>query len=72
MVVMLHTTKRNVALDGELIMEARYLDYFRAYLSTLPKSQLPEIEEVETTYFCDDEYNTNECARLVSIGQKRA
>ncbi|MCG9230973.1 ASCH domain-containing protein [Vibrio diabolicus] len=53
-------------------MDARYVDYFQAYASTLSESQLAEIGEVETTYFCDDEYNTNECARLVSIGQKRA
>ncbi len=53
-------------------MEERYEDYFQSYTSTLSASQLAEIDGVETTYFCDDEYNTNECARLVSIGKKRA
>lgn len=53
-------------------MDTRYEAYFQAYLSTLPKTQLEPVKGVETTYFCDDEYNTNECARLVSIGQKRA
>ncbi len=53
-------------------MDKRYEEYFQAYANTLSESQLTEIIGVETTYFCNDEYNTNECARLVSIGKKRA
>lgn len=53
-------------------MDARYKGYFQSYASTLSEPQRSEILDVETTYFCDDEYNTNECARLVSVGKKRA
>lgn len=53
-------------------MDVRYKDYFQAYASTLSEPQLDGVLDVETTYFCDDEYNTNECARLVSVGIKRA
>ncbi|WP_028022469.1 ASCH domain-containing protein [Enterovibrio calviensis] len=53
-------------------MDARYKDYFQSYTNTLPDSELAKIGGVETTYFCDDEYNTNECARLVAEGRKQA
>lgn len=53
-------------------MNSKYQSYFQAYLSTLSESERAKVKGVETTSFCDDEYNTNECARLVSIGKKRA
>ncbi len=53
-------------------MQALHQQYFDRYLATLSEAQQANINHVETTYFCADEYNTNECARLVSVGQKRA
>lgn len=53
-------------------MDAKYEAYFTAYTSKLSQPNITKIKGVETTYFCDNEYSTNECARLISIGKKRA
>lgn len=42
------------------------------YLQTLSPSERAEIPQITAEHFCADEYNANECARLIDIGQKRA
>ncbi len=59
-----------------MALVGKHQAFVEAYLATvdgeLSKEDQQAILATETTYFCSDEYNTNECARLVSIGQKRA
>lgn len=42
------------------------------YLQTLTPNERQTIPQTLAEYFCADEYNANECARLVNIRQKRA
>lgn len=42
------------------------------YFATLSSSQKEAIPQVSAEYFCADEYNANECARLINDGVKRA
>ncbi|MBY8119330.1 ASCH domain-containing protein [Vibrio fluvialis] len=42
------------------------------YLATLSSSQKEAIPQVSAEYFCADEYNANECARLINDDVKRA
>lgn len=42
------------------------------YLSSLPESENTTDAEVIAEYYCADEYNANECARLVNAGFKKA
>lgn len=53
-------------------MEVIYKEFFESQQKSSSSLKSIKFEDVETTYFCEDEYNTNECARLVSIGKKRA
>ncbi|GAK84193.1 hypothetical protein JCM19238_1759 [Vibrio ponticus] len=46
--------------------------FLDSYLSTLTDEQRAAIPQVYAEYFCADEYNANECARLVAQGIKRA
>lgn len=42
------------------------------YFATLSSSQKEAIPQISAEYFCADEYNANECARLINDGVKRA
>jgi len=42
------------------------------YLQTLSVEERDAIPQTIAEYFCADEYNANQCARLINIGQKRA
>ncbi|EPR7549235.1 ASCH domain-containing protein [Vibrio fluvialis] len=42
------------------------------YFATLSSSQKEAIPQVSAEYFCADEYNANECARLINDDVKRA
>jgi len=53
-------------------MNEAYENYFQNYVGTLSEAESAQIEGYETTYFCNDEYSTNECAQLVAKGIKRA
>ncbi len=46
--------------------------FLEQYLSTLTPNERESIPQTLAEYFCADEYNANECARLIDIGQKRA
>lgn len=46
--------------------------FLNQYLDTLPKSERDTIPQITAEYFCADEYNANECARLINEGTKTA
>lgn len=46
--------------------------YLQKYLLTLSEAQRDSIPQVHAEYFCADEYNANECARLVNQRTKTA
>ncbi|WP_070967826.1 ASCH domain-containing protein [Vibrio sonorensis] len=46
--------------------------YLDKYLATLPKQEVSAIPQITAEYYCADEYNANECARLIDAGVKRA
>lgn len=50
-------------------LQQQFID---SYLVTLSRAARLEIPQVHAEYFCADEYNANECARLVNDGIKRA
>ncbi|MGC9404374.1 ASCH domain-containing protein [Vibrio genomosp. F10 str. 9ZC157] len=53
-------------------MNAVQQAYLDQYLSTLtPTEQLKSCKAI-AEHYCADEYNANECARLISLGIKRA
>ncbi|AJQ92416.1 ASCH domain-containing protein [Gynuella sunshinyii] len=53
-------------------MNSKQQDYLDKYLSILTETERAGIPQVLAEYFCADEYNANECARLVNVGIKRA
>ena len=53
-------------------MNKEQKDYLGRYLTTLTSTERDAIPEVIAEYFCADEYNANECARLINQGIKRA
>jgi len=53
-------------------MKPEHQRYLEQYTSTLTEQQRQEIPDVIAEYFCADEFNANECARLVNAGIKRA
>ncbi|MGR5175126.1 ASCH domain-containing protein [Vibrio parahaemolyticus] len=42
------------------------------YLNTIPEDQRFNVDDIMAEHFCADEYNANECARLINIGVKTA
>lgn len=42
------------------------------YLNTIPEGQRFNVDDIIAEHFCADEYNANECARLINIGVKTA
>lgn len=53
-------------------MKAEHQSYVNKYFQTLPKDQCTDSISVVAEYFCGDEWNANECARLVLKGVKTA
>ncbi|HAS62473.1 MAG TPA: RNA-binding protein [Vibrio sp.] len=53
-------------------MTENQVAFLNNYLDTLSEEQRSSIPQVYAEYFCADEYNANECARLVDVGIKRA
>ena len=47
-------------------------EYLEQYLATLTPKERDAIPEAIAEYFCADEVNANECARLINAGIKRA
>ncbi|MGL5128402.1 MULTISPECIES: ASCH domain-containing protein [Aeromonas] len=46
--------------------------FLDAYLATLDVAERAAIPQIVVEHFCDDEFNANECARLINAGIKRA
>ncbi|MFA0441850.1 RNA-binding protein [Vibrio sp. 10N.286.49.C2] len=46
--------------------------FLNEYLTTLSQHERSRIPDVVAEYFCADEYNANECARLINAGIKTA
>lgn len=53
-------------------MKAVHQVFLDRYLATLSEAQRQAVPQVSAEYFCADEYNANECARLVNMGKKTA
>jgi len=53
-------------------MKAEHQSYLEQYFQTLPQDQCIGSIPVIAEYFCGDEWNANECARLVLEGIKTA
>ncbi len=53
-------------------MDAKSQAYLEQYLQTLSQQEKGAIPSVSADYYCADEYNANNCAELVRIGQKTA
>ncbi|WP_428244091.1 ASCH domain-containing protein [Gynuella sp.] len=53
-------------------MNEKQQEYLDKYLNTLTDAERSSIPLVLADYFCADEFNANECARLVNTGIKRA
>ncbi|MGL6313732.1 ASCH domain-containing protein [Vibrio sp. WXL103] len=51
------------------IEQQRFLDH---YLDTLSEEERAQMPQVVSEHFCADEYNANECARLINEGKKQA
>lgn len=51
------------------IEQQQYLDN---YLNTLTAEERSQIPQITAEYYCADEYNANECARLINAGIKTA
>ncbi|GGY47891.1 RNA-binding protein [Bacterioplanes sanyensis] len=45
-------------------------EFVTRYLTSLPEAE--QAVQIFAEHFCADEYNANECARLINIGQKTA
>ncbi|WP_434354177.1 ASCH domain-containing protein [Psychrobacter sp. HD31] len=52
--------------------QQQFLNDFLKTLSVQEIQSIANIDNVPAEYFCADEYNANECARLVNIGKKTA
>ncbi len=50
----------------------KMLNDYLATLTNEQKANIPNLNNITDEYFCNDEYNANECARLVNIGKKTA
>lgn len=53
-------------------MKLEHRAFLNEYLATLTLSDREAIPKVAAEYFCADEYNANECARLINAGIKTA
>lgn len=47
-------------------------EFFQQFLDTLPNPESVDIDNVIAEHYCADEYNANECARLINEGIKTA
>lgn len=53
-------------------MKTEHKAYLTQYLSTLSTTERQAVTQLSAEYFCADEYNANECARLINRGKKTA
>ncbi|UJF17733.1 ASCH domain-containing protein [Vibrio sp. SS-MA-C1-2] len=53
-------------------MQEQHKAYLEQYLQLLTTEQKNSVPQVIAEYFCADEYNANECARLINEGTKTA
>lgn len=53
-------------------MNPEQLAFLNEYLAILPKCERDAIPGIVAESFCADEYNANECARLINEGIKKA
>ncbi len=53
-------------------MNSQQQAYLDGYLSQLTEHEKEAVPQTIAEYFCADEYNANECARLINEGIKRA
>ena len=53
-------------------MNEKQEEFLAQYLSTLSQDERDSIPQFLAEYFCADEYNANECARLINNRIKRA
>jgi uncharacterized protein YhfF len=53
-------------------MNEKQQKFLDQYLSTLSQAEIDSIPQFLAEYFCADEYNANECARLINNKIKRA
>ena len=55
-----------------MILNTIQQDFLDNYLALQTQKEKSDIPEPIAEFFCADEYNTNECARLINAGIKRA
>ncbi|MFA0459051.1 RNA-binding protein [Vibrio breoganii] len=53
-------------------MTTKHEQLLESYLSTLSETERKNIATINADHFCADEFNANECAKLVNEGKKRA
>lgn len=53
-------------------MHAKHKQFLDQYLQQLSPVEKAHVPQVIAEYFCADEYNANECARLINAGIKTA
>ncbi len=53
-------------------MNQKQQEFLDSYLLQLTPQERESIPQVLAEYFCADEFNANECARLINAGIKRA
>lgn len=53
-------------------MNQQQLAFIEQYRNSLPEPQRSQVPDIHAEHFCADEYNANECARLINEGTKRA
>ena len=53
-------------------MNQKQTEFLNQYLSLLTPQERESIPQTLAEYFCADEYNANECARLINAGIKKA
>lgn len=56
----------------DVYMACRQQQFLDSYLETLNETQRSDIGNITFEHFCADEYNANECARLINNNIKRA
>ncbi|WP_261817845.1 ASCH domain-containing protein [Vibrio gallicus] len=53
-------------------MTCKQKQYLDTYLNTLNNNQIDPLSRISFEHFCADEFNANECAKLINNHQKRA
>lgn len=53
-------------------LQQEFLNDYLVNIDDIHKDAIPNLDMISAFHFCADEYNANECARLVNIGKKTA